>query len=112
MLLSERCGCYPAKSGSVRNKRCGLPHAIAVVRRSECKSHRFGDGSKCLSPQDILFTIETCPSKHAGDNMAINDLPIPRDPTEEEALALFKAIEDKFPSKTLGDEKWYILTVS
>jgi hypothetical protein len=44
--------------------------------------------------------------------MASNELPIPRDPTEEEALALFKAIEEKFPSSTLGDDKWYVLAVS
>lgn len=36
---------------------------------------------------------------------------IPRDPTEEEALELFKVIEDKFPSKTLGNDKWYIVVV-
>jgi hypothetical protein len=44
--------------------------------------------------------------------MASNELPIPRDPTDDEALALFRAIEEKFPSKTLGDDKWYILAVS
>jgi hypothetical protein len=43
--------------------------------------------------------------------MASNELPTPRDPTEEEALALFKAVEEKFPSKSLGSDKWYILTV-
>ncbi|KAF2652987.1 hypothetical protein K491DRAFT_662830 [Lophiostoma macrostomum CBS 122681] len=31
-----------------------------------------------------------------------------RDPTEEDALELFKAFENKFP-KSLGDEKWYIV---
>jgi hypothetical protein len=36
---------------------------------------------------------------------------IPQDPTEEEALALFKAVEQKFPSKTVGNDKWYVLTV-
>ncbi|KAF2450034.1 hypothetical protein P171DRAFT_507903 [Karstenula rhodostoma CBS 690.94] len=35
---------------------------------------------------------------------------LPRDPTEEEALALFKAVEKKFPSKTVGDDKWFVLT--
>lgn len=44
--------------------------------------------------------------------MASHDLPIPRDPTEEEALALFKSVEERFPSKSLGDDKWYILAVS
>jgi hypothetical protein len=43
--------------------------------------------------------------------MATNDIPILRDPTEDEALALFKAVEEKFPSKSLGDDKWYVLTV-
>lgn len=44
--------------------------------------------------------------------MAANEIPIPRDPTDDEALALFKAIEEKFPSQTLGDDKWYVLLVS
>ncbi|KAF2845834.1 hypothetical protein T440DRAFT_511277 [Plenodomus tracheiphilus IPT5] len=44
--------------------------------------------------------------------MATNEIPIPRDPTAEEALALFKAVEEKFPSSTLGDDKWYILTLA
>jgi hypothetical protein len=35
----------------------------------------------------------------------------PEDPTEAEALALFKAIEEKFPSETVGHDKWYVLTV-
>lgn len=48
---------------------------------------------------------------HTNDKMATNEIPIPRDPTEDEALALFKAIEEKFPSKSLGDDKWYVLTV-
>ncbi|KAK3197663.1 hypothetical protein GRF29_216g856608 [Pseudopithomyces chartarum] len=34
------------------------------------------------------------------------------DPTSEEALALFEAVEEKFPSNTLGDDKWYILTLA
>jgi hypothetical protein len=48
---------------------------------------------------------------YTSNTMASNEIPIPRDPTEEEALALFKAVEEKFPSKSLGDDKWYILAV-
>ncbi|EMD85480.1 hypothetical protein COCC4DRAFT_56882 [Bipolaris maydis ATCC 48331] len=38
--------------------------------------------------------------------------PVPRDPTADEALALFKAIEEKFPAKTLGEDKWYLLALA
>ncbi|EUC49369.1 hypothetical protein COCMIDRAFT_33218 [Bipolaris oryzae ATCC 44560] len=38
--------------------------------------------------------------------------PASRDPTADEALALFKGIEEKFPAKTLGDDKWYLLALS
>jgi len=41
----------------------------------------------------------------------MKDIPVPLDPTDDEALALFKSVETLFPSKTLGDNKWYILTV-
>ncbi|KAF3008513.1 hypothetical protein E8E13_005779 [Curvularia kusanoi] len=44
--------------------------------------------------------------------MSQTSLPIPRDPTDEGALALFKAVEELFPSKTLGKDKWYILTLA
>ena len=44
--------------------------------------------------------------------MASSELPIPRDLTEEEALTLFRVVEEKFPSETLGSDKWYVLTVS
>ncbi|KAG9203825.1 hypothetical protein G6514_002443 [Epicoccum nigrum] len=44
--------------------------------------------------------------------MSSNELPLPRDPTEEEALDLFKAVEELFPSKSLGDDRWYILTLA
>ncbi|KAI8936730.1 hypothetical protein NX059_007118 [Plenodomus lindquistii] len=44
--------------------------------------------------------------------MATNELPIPRDPTKAEAIALFKAVEEKFPSGTLGDDNWYIVTLA
>lgn len=33
-------------------------------------------------------------------------------PSEEETLDLFKAIEQHFPSQTLGADKWYILLVA
>jgi hypothetical protein len=33
-------------------------------------------------------------------------------PTKEKAVELFKAIETKFPSKTLGEDKWYLVVVS
>jgi hypothetical protein len=33
-------------------------------------------------------------------------------PTSEEAIALFKDIEQHFPGKSLGSGKWYILAVS
>jgi len=35
-----------------------------------------------------------------------------QEPTVEEALALFEAIEQKFPHETLGDDKWYLVTLS
>lgn len=35
-----------------------------------------------------------------------------REPTEEEAITLFEAIEKTFPHGTLGDDKWYLVTVS
>ncbi|KAF2838384.1 hypothetical protein M501DRAFT_1005255 [Patellaria atrata CBS 101060] len=31
--------------------------------------------------------------------------------TDRDALDLFKSVEQKFPSKTLGDDKWYIVTL-
>ncbi|EME44687.1 hypothetical protein DOTSEDRAFT_173003 [Dothistroma septosporum NZE10] len=34
------------------------------------------------------------------------------DPTPEEALQLFQSMESSFPSKTLGDDKWYILALA
>jgi len=37
--------------------------------------------------------------------MAINSTP-------EEAIALFEALENKFPHKSLGDDRWYLVAVS
>lgn len=34
------------------------------------------------------------------------------EPTKEDAIALFEAIQRKFPNGTLGDDKWYLVTVS
>lgn len=33
------------------------------------------------------------------------------EPSVDGALALFKAIENKFPHKTVGDNKWYLVVV-
>jgi hypothetical protein len=33
-------------------------------------------------------------------------------PSKEETVALFNSIEELFPAKTLGDDKWYILTIA
>jgi hypothetical protein len=35
-----------------------------------------------------------------------------RHPTPEQAIALFKDIENKFPHSTLGEDKWYLVAVS
>lgn len=34
------------------------------------------------------------------------------EPTKADAFALFSAIEKKFPHSTVGDDKWYLITVS
>lgn len=34
------------------------------------------------------------------------------EPSAEQALKLFKDVEELFPSKALGEERWYILLVS
>ncbi|EUC33745.1 hypothetical protein COCCADRAFT_95243 [Bipolaris zeicola 26-R-13] len=44
--------------------------------------------------------------------MTTSETNVPRDPTADKALALFKAIEEKFPAKTLGEDKWYILALA
>ena len=43
--------------------------------------------------------------------MTSKEIPIIPDPTDDEALSLFKAIEEQFPSKTLGDDTWYLVLV-
>jgi len=35
-----------------------------------------------------------------------------QEPTPEQAVSLFKEIEDLFPHKTLGGDKWYLVAVS
>ncbi|KAB2108326.1 hypothetical protein AG0111_0g3061 [Alternaria gaisen] len=44
--------------------------------------------------------------------MSTSTIPIPRDPTDDEALALFKTVEEKFPSRSLGGDKWYVLLLA
>ncbi len=43
---------------------------------------------------------------HVLDIMALTN------PSAEDALQLFKVIEENFPTQTLGEERWYILAVS
>jgi hypothetical protein len=33
-------------------------------------------------------------------------------PSKEKAVDLFKKVEEKFPHKTLGEDKWYLVVVS
>lgn len=33
-------------------------------------------------------------------------------PITEEAIALFEAIEKKFPHKSVGEDRWYLVAVS
>lgn len=67
--------------------------------------------SSNIDANNLLPDIFTSRRAYTSNKMTNNDLPIPRDPTEDEAITLFKAVEERFPSKTLGDDKWYILTV-
>ncbi|USP78336.1 hypothetical protein yc1106_05610 [Curvularia clavata] len=39
-------------------------------------------------------------------------VPIPREPSTSEALSLFQTIEETFPSKSLGPDKWYIVLLA
>jgi hypothetical protein len=34
-----------------------------------------------------------------------------QEPTVEQAIALFEAIEQKYPHKTLGKDTWYLVVV-
>ena len=34
-----------------------------------------------------------------------------KEPTAEDAIKLFEAVEEHFPSTTVGEDKWYIVTV-
>jgi hypothetical protein len=34
------------------------------------------------------------------------------DPTPQDAVLLFEALEKKFPAATLGHENWYLIAVS
>ena len=45
------------------------------------------------------------PRSHHNHDMALTN------PTSEEALKLFQDIEERFPSATLGEDKWEILMV-
>jgi chromosome segregation ATPase len=53
---------------------------------------------KPTSQQDLMNLIENVKSI--------------RKPTKEAAVELFEAIETKFPHKTLGEDKWYLVVVS
>lgn len=50
-------------------------------------------------------------------SLPITSLPLPKtmsltNPSKEETLALFASVEQHFPAKTLGDDKWYILALA
>jgi hypothetical protein len=44
--------------------------------------------------------------------MTAHDIPVPRDPKDNEALSMFQEVEELFPSKSLGENKWYILALA
>lgn len=102
---SEWGQAYPTRSGRVTTRS----YLYDRMRPSE---HRLLFPKSGNIAVDHLSPVKTASQKaYTSNKMADNDLPVPRDPTEDEALALFKAIEERFPSKSLGDDKWYILTV-
>jgi hypothetical protein len=87
VLRNEGCTPPRAHSGLLRNKRNGtVPKAFLSLRQN----NDYPSLSRIL----IMTTI------------SYQD-----DPTAEEALVLFKKIEEKFPLTTLGSDKWYIVTV-
>lgn len=40
-----------------------------------------------------------------------SDMQDEQEPTTEEAIRLFRAVQDKFSTTTLGPERWYLLIV-
>lgn len=94
-------------------------HRGRVTIRPCCRDRMPSSEHRLMFPKpgnidadNLPLVKSTAKKAHTSNKMANNDLPVPRDPTEDEALALFKTIEERFPSQTLGDDKWYILTVS
>jgi len=72
------------------------------------------------SPDPLPRTISQIPSAHRKAFYllpSIRKIHIPsmaelHQPTKEDAVALFQSIEQKFPHRTLGDDKWYLVTLS
>lgn len=54
----------------------------------------------------LSFTTKTGPIPSTISKMTDTD-----DPTAEQATKLFQDLEQKFPSKNLGEERWYLIAV-
>ena len=95
--------------------------ASRSTRRSRDRSlyvlhHPDNRKTQCRQSADVPRSALLCRySRLLRDSkrviMSTSTIPIPRDPTDDEALALFKTVEEKFPSRSLGGDKWYVLLV-
>ena len=59
-----------------------------------------------LSTNPILKSPRLLPANRPTTRMSAS-----KEPTAQEATELFEALEHKFPSKTLGAERWYLVAV-
>lgn len=68
------------------------------------KYSRFLSISRAKKPHHIQTAFFSTPSSQSKMTEY-------HEPTVAEATALFRSIEEKFPSKTLGEDKWYLVAV-
>ena len=57
---------------------------------------------------DIQASRFHSPVSHRSTMSTFSDL---SEPTARQATALFESLEQKFPSKTLGEDRWYLIAV-
>jgi hypothetical protein len=86
-----------------RGLECGLPSWARLCR------HHSVDKAPAYN---IHFPSTTVTTQTAPNSMSSHAPPTPHDPTPAEAKVLFDLISTKFPTATLGPEKWYILVLS
>lgn len=97
------------KLSSRTNRAVIVPYSYLVSKEEKFRRSRASRASPFLGI--IPYNSDSRPLSITVSKVLSSKMSDPLEPTADDATTLFKDLEQKFPCKTLGRDRWYLIAV-